>query len=51
MSRPESLIILIGCVSCAIIGAAQTLFAILLAKMVAVSDDQHDVREDSSFII
>lgn len=38
MSKPESLIIFIDCLSCAVIGAAQTLFAILLAKIIAVSN-------------
>jgi hypothetical protein len=38
MNSPEWTIILIGCIVCALNGATQTVFAILLAKIVNVSD-------------
>ena len=37
MSRPEWAMILIGCLICALTGASQTMFAILIAKIINVS--------------
>ena len=37
MSKPERTIILLGCIICAMNGAGQAVFAILLAKIVNVS--------------
>lgn len=37
MSRPEWTMILLGCIVCVMIGATQTIFAILIAKVVNVS--------------
>jgi hypothetical protein len=38
MNRPEWMIILIGCIACLISGAAEPIFAILLAKLVYVTN-------------
>jgi hypothetical protein len=52
MNSPEWIIILIGCIICAMNGATQTVLTILIAKIVSVSDLANYVNSmDVLFVI